>query len=221
MCSKIKPNLNSWFIIDFNYILKECYYNIILDVNDNTLNILSKVLLDKVKTIILEIINIRNENKNVIIVYDNKLNESIKECYNIIDTYIINFFNSYDFIYYNNNTYNNTDVIAIISNIILNNNIDIIKIISNNKILYQLISDKILILNMYGKEDTLHILSSGKINLWYNIINGLDTKLQFNINFISYFLSSNKNDLDWNNNNDLELEYRCLTKKNYIYFYII
>ncbi len=218
MFSKIKHNYNNWFIIDFNYILKECYNNIILHMNINNSN--PKLLSDKIKKTIISIIDTHNyQSKNIIIVYDNKLDQDIKECFNIIDTYIINFFNEYEFIFYNNNIYNNTDIIAVITNIISNNNnVDIIRIISNNHIFYQLINDKILILNINCQEDTMHILSSGKVNLWYNIINGLDTKLKFNNDFISYFISSNMNnnidDLSINNN----IDYRYLTKKELYLF---
>ena len=98
MFSKIKHKFNSWFIIDFNYILKECYNNIIIQNNvmpNNTNNIISKLLLDKIKKTIIGIIDVNHQHKNIIIVYDNKSDQYIIEYYNIIDTSIINFFNEY------------------------------------------------------------------------------------------------------------------------------
>lgn len=214
MFSKIKHNFNSWFIIDFNYILKECYNNIII--HDNTIqhNKLSKLLFDKIKKIILEIIDRNYNNKNIIIVYDNKL-ELYKDYYNLIESYIINFFNEYEFIFYNNNKYNNIDIIAIITNVIIKKYNDSIRIISNNTILYQLINDKILILDINCKEDTIHIFSSGKVNLWYNIINGSETKLKFNNNFISKFIKPDNDILETLSDQD---EYRYLSNRELYLF---
>ena len=100
---------------------------------------------------------------------------------------------------------------------------DLITIISQNSDFYQLINDKIIVLNINGEEDTSRILPSGEINLWFKIINGQRSNytpsLKFNVEFLKNFL---KNDYDADFENDKLIKssedehvslYRELTKK--------
>lgn len=65
------------------------------------------------------------------------------------------------------------DVIAIVTKTIeKKNNYNCITIISNDSDVYQLLNDRITVLNIYCDEDTTRILSSSEVNLWYHIING-------------------------------------------------
>lgn len=98
---------------------------------------------------------------------------------------------------------------------------DIITIISQNSDFYQLINDKIIVLNINGEEDTSRILPSGEINLWFKILNGHRSNyipsLKFNVEFLKDFL---KDDYDESFDNDKiiksddsEVYYRELSKK--------
>jgi 5'-3' exonuclease len=98
---------------------------------------------------------------------------------------------------------------------------DLITIISQNSDFYQLINDKIIVLNINGEEDTSRILPSGEINLWFKIMNGQRSNyipsLKFNNEFLKDFLKDDY-DEDFDNDKlikseDVETVYRELTKK--------
>jgi hypothetical protein len=80
---------------------------------------------------------------------------------------------------------------------------DSITIISQDSDFYQLINDKISVLNINGEEETSRILSSDEINLWFKIINGQKSNnvppIKFKIEFLKEFLG---NDYDNESNND-------------------
>ncbi len=95
---------------------------------------------------------------------------------------------------------------------------DTITIISQDSDFYQLINDKITVLNINGEEETYRILPSGEINLWFKIINGQKSNhvppLEFNIEFLKEYLG-NDFDLECDEKNDTceDEKYRELTKK--------
>jgi hypothetical protein len=65
------------------------------------------------------------------------------------------------------------DMIAIITKTIeKKHSYNHVIIISNDSAVYQLLNDRINILNIYCDEDATRILSSSEVNLWYHIING-------------------------------------------------
>lgn len=184
---------------------------------------------NKLEVVLINQIKINNDNdiciwrKNIIPNWDDKFNtEYYKYCndaiYNsLYDNELCDFIKDNHFIYlnYNFNFIEINDVISIITKTIEYNYMDdMITIISSDTDFYQLINDKITVLNMNGNEDISRILSSGEINLWYKIINGNKKNnipiIKFNSYFIDKFIklhdndNDNEKDKDNNNNNEIE-----------------
>jgi hypothetical protein len=98
-------------------------------------------------------------------------------------------------------------------------NYNSITIISNDYVIYQLISDRIHILNVYGEEDTTRMLSSSEVNLWYHIINGYKNynipPIMFKTSLIYDFIKETNN---YHPINKIEtLDFRQLNKRELYY----
>jgi hypothetical protein len=150
--------------------------------------------------------------KNIFPDWNKKINQSDHVWGNIYDTYFKKFINERGYIYFQYQNTETNDIIATVVKIIENEfTCDYITIISQDSDFYQLINDKITVLNINGEEETSRILPSGEINLWYKIINGQQSNnvpsLKFNYNFIKKFLKD-----DYDDNLETSL-YRELTKK--------
>jgi hypothetical protein len=271
---KFKSKNTHWIIIDLYNIYKREYDYLKKKVSNLNSEDFIKTLAKQIKNKILNLtnINLNKEDNTLQIILVNQIknnnnSNTINGIWrkNIIHNWTYKFEIDYDnitynnlyenelsdfikdnnFIYLNYNFIEINDVISIITKSIEYNYIDdMITIISSDTDFYQLINDKISVLNINGNEDISRILSSGEINLWYKIING-DKKnnippLRFNSHFIYKFikLHENDNELDDNNNynennendnyidytikyiNDLknENDYRELTKRELYYF---
>jgi hypothetical protein len=131
---------------------------------------------------------------------------------NVFESSLHKFINERGYIYIQYPDTETNDIIAIIVKLIEHAfPHDYITIISQDSDFYQLINDKISVLNINGEEETSRILPSGEINLWFKIINGKKSNnvpvLKFDYNCIKKFL---KDDYDGSNETVI---YRELTKK--------
>ncbi len=103
------------------------------------------------------------------------------------DSILIEYFQE-NYVYITTKNVYINDVIAIVTKTIEKKpNYNHIIIISNDSDVYQLLNDRINILNIYCDEDTTRILSSSEVNLWYHIINGYK-----NLNISSIMFKTSK-----------------------------
>ncbi len=103
------------------------------------------------------------------------------------DSILIKYFQE-NYVYITTKNVYINDVIAIVTKTIEKKpNYNHIIIISNDSDVYQLLNDRINILNIYCDEDTTRILSSSEVNLWYHIINGYK-----NLNISSIMFKTSK-----------------------------
>jgi hypothetical protein len=155
---------------------------------------------------------------------NNELNDSISNI-KIIDTlldYDSILFNylEHNYIYITEKNIQANDMISIIIKAIDKTfNYNSITIISNDYVIYQLISDRIHILNVYGEEDTTRMLSSSEVNLWYHIINGYKNynipPIMFKASLIYDFIKETNN---YHPINKIEtLDFRQLNKRELYY----
>ena len=148
----------------------------------------------------------------------------------VFDLYLNNFFNEKDYIYFSflntdkfklssihpktpfqSAIYNIeiSDIISILVKTIQNNfQDDLITVISNNNLLYQLINDKVSILDINLTEETHKILPSSEINLWFHIIKGNKERnikpLLFNLFYLKPILDTYSTDFNNNIENNIE-----------------
>ena len=113
----------------------------------------------------------------------------------VFDLRLNNFFYQKDYICFNFMNVEIIDIISIIVKTIETNFLDdIITIISDNNFFYQLINDKVSLLDINLTEETHKILSSNEINLWFQIIKGNKNKniqpLLFNIFYLKLILDT-------------------------------
>jgi hypothetical protein len=133
---------------------------------------------------------------------------------------LVTFFRESNFIYITERNIPVNDMIAIITkNIEKSYNYNNIIIISDSYDIYQLVSDKIHILNIHCEEDVTRILSSGEVNLWYHIINGHKKNgipaLLFKTNMIYDFIKETNNYHPINKPESIE--FRELNKRELYY----
>ena len=148
----------------------------------------------------------------------------------VFDLNLNNFFNEKDYIYFsflntddfqlasiqNKTTFKSiiynteiSDIISILVKTIQNNfQDDLITVISNNNLLYQLINDKVSILDINLTEETHKILPSSEINLWFYIIKGNKERnikpLLFNLFYLKPFLDTYSTDFNNNDNDNID-----------------
>ena len=148
----------------------------------------------------------------------------------VFDLNLNNFFNEKDYIYFsflntddfqlasiqNKTTFKSiiynteiSDIISILVKTIQNNfQDDLITVISNNNLLYQLINDKVSILDINLTEETHKILPSSEINLWFHIIKGNKERnikpLLFNLFYLKPFLDTYSTDFNNNDNDNID-----------------
>ena len=143
-----------------------------------------------------------------------------------------NFFNEKDYINFNFDFVNaniNTDICDIISILVktiqTNFQDDLITVISNNNLLYQLINDKVSILDINLIEETHKILPSSEINLWFHIIKGNKERnikpLLFNIFYLKPILDTYSTNFYFSNNINNNIDNNEYQELNKNQLYII
>jgi hypothetical protein len=180
--------------------------------------------------------------------FENKFQSIEHKIWNqVFDLNLNNFFNEKDYIYFSFlNTdqfqlasiqpkttsksviYNTeiSDIISILVKTIQNNfQDDLITVISNNNFLYQLINDKISILDINLTEETHKILPSSEINLWFHIIKGNKERnikpLLFNLFYLKSFLDTYSTYFNNNDNIDNNIDNNEYQELNKNQLYII